>query len=214
MKKKVLIADAQYVAVEGLIFILKSIGQDMLVHRVYNEEEIVDKLIEVEYDLLILDVGMLAGNFESKIKELKKVSPPLKIMIFTRCEDDNYFYYLHQGVDSIIYKSDDESEIRESVYSIFKRGYYYRQEFLHDFIHITKGNQQAFSNLFDLLSEREKEVYDFLIKGIGILEISNVLNLHQSTVSTYKRRLFKKLNINSLPDLIKSLFKFYSITFL
>ncbi|CAA7393154.1 helix-turn-helix domain-containing protein [Chryseobacterium fistulae] len=59
------------------------------------------------------------------------------------------------------------------------------------------------SSGLEILSERERDVYDGLIKGKGNLEIANVLGLHQSTISVYKSRLFKKLNINSLVDLIR-----------
>jgi DNA-binding CsgD family transcriptional regulator len=38
---------------------------------------------------------------------------------------------------------------------------------------------------------------------MGNLEISNKFNLKKSTVSTYKQRIYDKLNVNSVADLIE-----------
>ncbi|MFA5555322.1 MAG: LuxR C-terminal-related transcriptional regulator [Phycisphaerae bacterium] len=40
--------------------------------------------------------------------------------------------------------------------------------------------------------------------------MSNNLNLHASTISTYKTRIFEKLDIQSIPELIK-IFDFHNI---
>jgi DNA-binding NarL/FixJ family response regulator len=58
-------------------------------------------------------------------------------------------------------------------------------------------------NPFDKLSNRELEITKLLIKGNGNLEISNSLNIQMSTVSTYKNRIFEKLKINNLVELIE-----------
>jgi DNA-binding NarL/FixJ family response regulator len=43
-----------------------------------------------------------------------------------------------------------------------------------------------------------------MIKGMGNLEISNKFNLKKSTVSTYKQRIYDKLNVSSIADLIET----------
>jgi DNA-binding NarL/FixJ family response regulator len=52
------------------------------------------------------------------------------------------------------------------------------------------------------LSERELEVLKHLITGKGIKEISNDLKLHSSTIATQKMRIYKKLDVNNLVDLV------------
>jgi len=52
------------------------------------------------------------------------------------------------------------------------------------------------------LSKRELQITDLLVQGNGNLEISNKLNIHMSTVSTYKARVFEKLKVNNLVELI------------
>ena len=58
-------------------------------------------------------------------------------------------------------------------------------------------------NPLEKLSERELEIATLLVKGFGNLEISNELNLKATTVSTYKARIFEKLEVTNLPALIQ-----------
>ena len=72
----------------------------------------------------------------------------------------------------------------------------------------TRNKNVPVDNPLELLSDREIEIAEHLIKGTQLKDISNDLNLHVSTVSTYKVRIFKKLDIQSIPELI-DIFKFY-----
>ena len=65
-------------------------------------------------------------------------------------------------------------------------------------------------NPFDLLSKREIEIVKLLVKGDRNLEISNFLGIQMSTVSTYKNRVFEKLKINNLVELIEKYNLHYS----
>jgi len=64
---------------------------------------------------------------------------------------------------------------------------------------LTKNNV---SQLFSKLSNREFEIARLMIKGYGNLEISNELNLKASTVSTFKSRIFQKLKIINVIQLV------------
>jgi DNA-binding NarL/FixJ family response regulator len=63
-------------------------------------------------------------------------------------------------------------------------------------------------NPLEKLSAREVEVAKLFIKGYGNLEISELLQIKKTTVSTFKIRIFEKLEIQNLPALIE-LFNFY-----
>ncbi|CAA7196368.1 MULTISPECIES: response regulator transcription factor [Chryseobacterium] len=202
MSKKILIADDHYVVRMGTAIILESINQDFLIDHAENYYEVTKKVSQTEYDLLILDIEMPGSIFESMVKELKQISPNLKIMIFTGHKESLALKYLSEGAEAYLYKSCEEGKIVEAVNSIFTKGYYYPQELLYDFVNNGNKMKQSSALPLDILSGREVDIYLCLIKGNGILEISNLLGIHMSTVSTHKKRIFKKLNINSLAELI------------
>ncbi|WP_449397391.1 helix-turn-helix domain-containing protein [Chryseobacterium wanjuense] len=57
-------------------------------------------------------------------------------------------------------------------------------------------------NSIETLSEREYNVFVLLAKGLGNLEISNLLEVQMPTISTYKRRIYSKLKVTNLAELI------------
>ena len=59
-------------------------------------------------------------------------------------------------------------------------------------------------NPLDQLSNREIEVAKFLVDGYSNIDISKSLNLKKTTVSTYKNRIFEKLSIETLSELIQT----------
>ena len=63
-----------------------------------------------------------------------------------------------------------------------------------------RGNKP--SKLYKKLSTREVEVLKLLSSGRRNKEIAEELEINEKTVSTYKARLMKKLNVTNLVDLI------------
>jgi DNA-binding CsgD family transcriptional regulator len=53
------------------------------------------------------------------------------------------------------------------------------------------------------LSPREKEVALYIAKGISTNDIAKKLGIKSNTVSTFRKKIFIKLNINSNVEIFK-----------
>ncbi|WP_379970043.1 helix-turn-helix transcriptional regulator [Epilithonimonas sp. UC225_85] len=53
------------------------------------------------------------------------------------------------------------------------------------------------------LTDRELEIAKMYADGLGNLEIANILDVKQNTVSTIKKRIFDKLKIENFVELIE-----------
>ena len=58
---------------------------------------------------------------------------------------------------------------------------------------------------YQILTKRETEITDLLIKGYTTGEISSHLNIKSNTVSTIKKNIFLKLKVDSVIELYKLL---------
>jgi two-component system invasion response regulator UvrY len=56
-------------------------------------------------------------------------------------------------------------------------------------------------NPFDKLSQRELEVCAYLIKGYTLSDVSDIMQLHKSTIGTHRSRIFEKLGIKKIFEL-------------
>jgi two-component system invasion response regulator UvrY len=57
--------------------------------------------------------------------------------------------------------------------------------------------------LYQLLSDREFEVFKLLASGKTVSEIANQLSLSANTVSTYRARILEKMNMHSNGELMR-----------
>ncbi|MBT2620594.1 response regulator transcription factor [Chryseobacterium sp. ISL-6] len=210
MEKNILIADDHYVVRMATSIILEEYDPTFQIDYAETYPEVLEKITEKEYELLILDIEMPGSTFEHMIKDIKKIRSEIKILVFTSHKESQAVSYLSAGAQGYLNKSCEEAKIAEAVHSIFTAGYYYPQALLHEFLNNNEDSGNKIIRPLDLLSEREIEIYQSLVEGNGILEISNSLNIHMSTVSTHKLRIFKKLQVNSIAELVHLHNKYYS----
>ncbi|CAA9196641.1 response regulator transcription factor [Flavobacterium collinsii] len=203
-----LVADDHSVVRQGVSLMIKELFSNALIHKAGNFKDTLNLLKEEYIDLLILDVNFPDGNSINIIAEIKAIQPEVKILIFSAYDENIYaMRYLNAGASGYLNKETSEEEMKNAISSMISSGKYITQN-VKDRILDSYISKKP-TNPLDVLSNREIEVAQLLIKGYGNLEIIEHLNIKKTTVSTYKNRIFEKLEIDNLADLIK-FFQLYS----
>ncbi|MEC3875656.1 response regulator transcription factor [Chryseobacterium salviniae] len=201
MNKRILIADDYSVIRTGIKMILKNYFKNLTIEYAESYDEIAEKLSQnQEYTLLILDTN-IQGNKQGMISEFKNKSPEMKILVFSVYQPFGVIQSIKGGADGYLNKLSREDEIARAVSEVLNTGKYYSPETTDALIQHSIFRKKT--NPLENLSEREKTVYHFLIKGYGNLEIANELKIHVATISTYKRRIFQKLGTSNLIDILE-----------
>lgn len=201
-------ADDHSVVTKSLSFILKDLHNNALIYQINNLTEVVEKLKTTKVDLLILDVTFPDGNSLTIIPIIKEIQPSIKILIFSGHDEDIYAVrYLQAGVNGYLPKLSSEEEIKKAIYEVITFGKYFsrniQEKITNNFIFRKPQNP------LEQLSNRELEIARLMIKGYGNIEICAKLDLQKSTISTYKKRIFEKLQIEHISELIH-LFNLYN----
>ncbi|ANF49108.1 DNA-binding response regulator [Chryseobacterium glaciei] len=197
MNKKILLADDHYIVTFGTSMLLKNHFSDVSIECAENYDEVKEKIRSERFDLIILDIEMPGSTFKFMVKELKRIQEDLMILIFSSAKESAALEYIHEGAEGFINKLCSEKALIKAVESIFDQGYYYPSKLIDQAFNRSKKNGT------EVLSERELQVFRLLVQGNGNLEISNILNINISTVSTYKRRIYAKLGVKNIIDLLK-----------
>lgn len=158
-------------------------------------------------DLLITEVRFSKGNALKFVSKTKAEHPHCNTLIFTIFEEDQYALpFLYAGANGYIDKTKSQTEIQDAIAHIFGTGQFYSDSLKNMVIDdiVSGSNSKKLENL----SEREMQIAKLLGEGRSNMDISKELNLHFSTISTYKRRLFEKLEVENTLDLFEFLKKY------
>ena len=104
------------------------------------------------------------------------------------------------GASGYLTKSVSTQTIKDAIMKVYSCGIYISNDLAQRLTFEERGNRP--SKLYKKLSTREVEVLKLLSSGRRNKEIAEELNINEKTVSTYKARLMKKLNVTNLVDLI------------
>lgn len=198
VNKKILIADDHFAVRFGTALILEKHFINIIIDYAENYNDVETKLKTERFDLVILDIHMEGSLFTNMIKELKSIQENLMVLIFTASDEALAIKYFREGAEGYLNKLENEKGIVNAINSIFEKGYYLSPKLIN-----TITNSTPKKDLKDVLSERELQVFRLLLKGNGNLEIANSLNIHLTTASTYKKRVFTKLKVTKLIELVK-----------
>ncbi|SDQ79382.1 two component transcriptional regulator, LuxR family [Chryseobacterium soldanellicola] len=197
MTKKILIADDHHVVRVGTAMILEKKLGDISIDFAETYDEIKHKVQTERYDLLMLDLELPGSIFKAMIKEIKALSKEILILIFSSHKENIALPYFEEGANGFLNKLSDPETLVKAVETVLEEGYYYSQNMVNIVSEELKRKKPT-----EILSERELQVFNLLAKGNGNLEIANVLDIQESTVGTYKRRVYNKLKITNLIELL------------
>lgn len=194
-----LVADDHSIVRMGLKLMLEADYPDVTIDEAENGNELVEKIKVHRYDLLILDFQMPNTDTFSIISNLLSRDERLKILIYSMASEKIYAdKLLKAGVKGFLSKEAKNTELLKAVDVVLHKGRYASEQvWLNHTESITK-----FSNPFASLSKKEMDILAFLIQGKTTKEISSLLNLQLSTISTHKFRIFRKLNVSNTVELI------------
>ncbi|WP_284653067.1 response regulator transcription factor [Flavobacterium terrisoli] len=196
-----LIADDHSIVRQGVSLLIKELFFSAKIHQAGSFRETLKVLRETKIDLLVLDINFPDGNSLNIIADIKTIQPDIKILIFSAYDEDIYaLRYLNAGASGYLNKGSNEEEMKHALKSMMVSGKYITQNIKDKILDSYISKKPV--NPLELLSNREVEVARLLIKGYGNMEIAEHLNIKKSTVSTFKNRIFEKLEIDNLADLI------------
>lgn len=199
--KTILLADDHSVVRQGIAMILKETYKDLTILHAPDFNTAVDLLKKNPVYLLVLDISIPEGKGVQMIEEVKAINSTIKILVFSAYEEDLYaMRYLKAGAEGYLNKLSSETELKKAFQSMLEEGSYMSEAIKKKIINTTLKRES--DNPLDILSNREIEIARLLVRGEGNLEIANKLKLQNSTVSTYKNRIFEKLSITNTVALV------------
>lgn len=193
---KIIIVDDHAVVRKGLKQIIDETPDLFVSDEAGSGYELIEKVREKKYDVVLLDISMPGKDGLDTLKELKIVRPDLPVLVFTVYPEEQYaLRVLKAGAAGYINKECEPEALIEAIRKI-SQGRKYISPDLAELLasNLDASGEQA---LHESLSDREFQVMCLIASGKTVKDIAKDLFLSINTISTYRIRILEKMNFKS-----------------
>ena len=199
---KVLAVDDHPVVRKGLKQIFDQTDDIKVISEAWDSTSALKKVSENnQIDLILLDIEMPDTNGLTTLRRLREIAPTSKVLIFSMHSEEVYaINCVKAGAMGFLHKSSSSEQIIEAVRRVMSGGIYLSESLAQRLTE--QGSNRHVHRSYKRLSSREIEVLKLICSGKKNKDIAEELDINEKTVSTYKARLFNKLGVSNVIELI------------
>ncbi|MEO6694401.1 MAG: response regulator transcription factor [Ignavibacteria bacterium] len=205
-KIRILIADDHPVFRSGLMKIIESDKEIEIIGEADNGEAALDKIIELNPDIALLDIDMPKMTGIQVLIELKKRKINIKTIFLTVYSDESIFdEAMNIGINGYVLKDSAISDIIDCIKTV-AAGKYYITPSLSDFL-VNRRNKlkrlEENKPSLNKLTKTEMSVLILLAEGKTSKQIGEEMFISHKTVDNHKTNISDKLELKGIHSLIK-----------
>lgn len=202
---RIALADDHEVVRSGFKMLLEKDPEISVVAEAANGTQAFEVVSRERPDILLLDISMPPG--ESGLIACEKITkefPQTKVIILTMFAEPEYLYYtLRGGASGYILKTSTPEELMAAIHAVSEGGTYIHPKMAASLTkQLFPQDGETGDSPYQLLSNREMEILQLLVKGYTNKEISEQLFLSIKTIESHRSKIYAKLGISSRSDLV------------
>ncbi|MCC6472472.1 MAG: response regulator transcription factor [Burkholderiales bacterium] len=199
---RIVIADDHTIMREGLKQLLAAAGDLEVVGEARDGHEVIERVRQLEFDLLLLDMSMPGKSGIDLIRQVHAEKPRLRILVLSMHEEEQYAVRaIKAGAAGYLTKESAAAQLVTAIRKVASGGAFISPA-VAELIALAAMPDSA-GPPHSTLSDREFQVLRMLASGRTVSEIASELILSVKTVSTHKSRLMQKMGIGNQADLIR-----------
>lgn len=199
---RIVIADDHAIVREGLKRIVSSIPDMEVAGEAGNGTEVMQRVRELDFDVLVLDLSMPGRSGMELIKLIRAEKPMLRILMLSMHQELQYAVRaIKNGASGYLTKESAPAQLEQAIRKVASGGAFISAEVAEQLALGAMPGSQAVPH--EALSNREFEVLQLLVSGISLTDIGTRMNLSVKTVSTHKTNLMQKMGLHNQNELIR-----------
>jgi len=199
---RILVADDHAVVRNGLKQIVSDTSDIVVSAEASNGQEALNKALEDDYDVVLLDITMPDRSGLDILKEIKSQKPELPVLILSIHPEEQYAVRaLKAGAAGYLTKESAPEELIKAMRRVSGGGKYVTSSLAEKLASFLKTGAEK--PLHQALSDREYEVFCMIVSGKRVKQIADELSLSTKTISTYRSRILRKMNMSNNVELTR-----------
>lgn len=195
---------------QALEQIIESSNEFTLAGSCITGEEALEKLPELNPDVVLMDIGLGDGiNGIEVVRELKSTNPELRFMMCTIYEEDEkIFEALRAGASGYILKKTSPAKLLDGIKELIEGGAPMSSQIASKVVAAfqNKTITTSFGTTLDVLSKRENEILQMLSTGLLYKEIADKLSISSETVRKHVYHIYEKLHVSNRVEAVNKYF--------
>lgn len=187
----------------GVRSILQAQEGMVVVGEYANGEDSINAVRTEAPDLILMDVNMPGIGGIEATRKILQTAPTVRVIAVTVLSDDPFpNQLLDAGARGYISKGSGSDEMLDAIRAVM-RGQHYISGDVAQKLTLANFRNRGESSPLATLSAREMQVMMMITSGQGTQQISDALFLSPKTVSTYRHRLYEKLDVSNDVELTR-----------
>lgn len=200
---RVVLADDHALVRQGLLRILGESPDMSVVGQAEDGKKAMSLVRELTPDVLVLDYTLPELDGVSVTEQVRRERPSVRILVLTMHANVHYaLKILEAGAHGYVVKAASSEELVQAIRAVHA-GTGYISPVLVPYLARYLGQPKGRSTSLDSLSPREFQVLRLMGTGAGIYECAQALHISESAASTFRRRMLRKLRLQTTGELIR-----------
>jgi DNA-binding NarL/FixJ family response regulator len=197
MSIRVLVADDQSMVRAGFRMLLSGESDIEVVAEASNGIEAVDKAARFRPNVVLMDIRMPELDGLEATRRILAADETARILILTTFDLDEYVYEgLRAGASGFVLKDDPPEQLIAAIRVVAGGDALLSPAITKRVINqFTRIPQPASARQLDDLTERERDVFRLIARGLSNAEIGRELYISDTTVKTHITHILQKLNL-------------------
>jgi DNA-binding NarL/FixJ family response regulator len=203
---RIVLADASRLTTLGIVQVLEKEADMEILAIVADGEEAVQKTIELEPDILIIEVELPTLSGIKATQKVRRELPHVGVVILTAVEEEqSLFDAIRAGAAAYLHKDCDPKELVESIRKVRTGQFIINEKIfakpavatkvLAEFRELSVYGPGS-SHVFAPLSPREVQILDNIAQGMTNKEVAYTLAISEQTVKNHMSSILRKLSVN------------------
>ncbi|MCK4538345.1 MAG: response regulator transcription factor [Candidatus Krumholzibacteria bacterium] len=201
---KLMLVDDHNIVRQGFKSILEDRGFEVIAEAADGKEAI-NAARDILPDVIIMDVGMPRMRGIEASRRIKKEFPSVKIIMLTIHTNETYIYEsLDAGANGYLVKDTATEDLVEAIKAVVSGEIYISRNFppdvLENYGKLKKAGKKG--DQFSRLTNREREVLQYIAEGNTSQAIARELFISKKTVENHRANIMNKLGIHDTASLV------------